>query len=60
VRAAVRVRRVFDEVYAGIVEALVAAALEAAPEPVLYAVPGSPLVAVAQRSQFTQPESPLT
>jgi tetrapyrrole methylase family protein/MazG family protein len=35
----------FEEVYAGIVEALVAAALEAAPEPVLYAVPGSPLVA---------------
>jgi tetrapyrrole methylase family protein / MazG family protein len=35
----------FDEVYAGVVEALVAAATEAAPEPVLYAVPGSPLVA---------------
>jgi tetrapyrrole methylase family protein/MazG family protein len=35
----------FDEVYAGIVEALVAAALEAAPEPIVYAVPGSPLVA---------------
>ena len=35
----------FDEVYAGIVEALVAAALDAAPEPVVYAVPGSPLVA---------------
>ena len=35
----------FDEVYAGIVEALVAAALEAAPEAVVYAVPGSPLVA---------------
>ena len=35
----------FEEVYAGIVEALVAAALEAAPEPVVYAVPGSPLVA---------------
>jgi tetrapyrrole methylase family protein / MazG family protein len=34
----------FDEVYAGIVEALVAAALEAAPDPVVYAVPGSPLV----------------
>jgi tetrapyrrole methylase family protein/MazG family protein len=35
----------FDEVYAGIVEALVAAAVEVAPEPVVYAVPGSPLVA---------------
>ncbi len=35
----------FEEVYAGIVEALVAAAAEAAPEPVVYAVPGSPLVA---------------
>ena len=35
----------FDEVYAGIVEALVAAAVEAAPEAVVYAVPGSPLVA---------------
>jgi tetrapyrrole methylase family protein/MazG family protein len=35
----------FDEVYAGIVEALVAAATRAAPEPVVYAVPGSPLVA---------------
>jgi tetrapyrrole methylase family protein / MazG family protein len=35
----------FDEVYAGIVEALVAAALEAAPDPIVYAVPGSPMVA---------------
>ena len=35
----------FDEVYAGIVEALVAAALEAGPDGVVYAVPGSPLVA---------------
>ncbi len=35
----------FDEVYAAIVEALVAAAERAAPEPVVYAVPGSPLVA---------------
>ncbi len=35
----------FDEVYAGIVETLVAAAVDAAPEPVVYAVPGSPLVA---------------
>ena len=35
----------FDEVYAGIVEALVAAALGAAPDPIVYAVPGSPLVA---------------
>jgi tetrapyrrole methylase family protein / MazG family protein len=35
----------FDEVYAGIVEVLVAAAREASPEPVVYAVPGSPLVA---------------
>jgi tetrapyrrole methylase family protein / MazG family protein len=35
----------FDEVYAGIVEALVTAALAAAPDPVVYAVPGSPLVA---------------
>ncbi len=35
----------FDEVYAAIVGALVAAATAAAPEPVVYAVPGSPLVA---------------
>ena len=35
----------FDEVYAGIAEALVAAAVDAAPEQVVYAVPGSPLVA---------------
>ncbi len=35
----------FEEVYAGIVEALVSAARDAAPEPVVYAVPGSPLVA---------------
>ena len=35
----------FDEVYAGIVEALVAAAIQAVPEPVVYAVPGSPSVA---------------
>jgi len=35
----------FDEVYAAIVEALVAAASDAAPDPVVYAVPGSPLVA---------------
>ncbi|MGA2474189.1 MAG: MazG family protein [Acidimicrobiales bacterium] len=35
----------FDEVYAAIVEELVAAASEVAPEPVVYAVPGSPLVA---------------
>ena len=35
----------FDEVYDGIVEALVAAASAAAPERVVYAVPGSPLVA---------------
>jgi tetrapyrrole methylase family protein/MazG family protein len=35
----------FDEVYAGIVEALVTAATAAAPEAVVYAVPGSPLVA---------------
>jgi tetrapyrrole methylase family protein/MazG family protein len=35
----------FDEVYVGIVEALVAAAERVAPEPVVYAVPGSPLVA---------------
>ena len=35
----------FDEVYAGIVEALVAAALRSAPDPIVYAVPGSPLVA---------------
>jgi tetrapyrrole methylase family protein/MazG family protein len=34
----------FDEVYAGIVEALVSAATSAAPRPVVYAVPGSPLV----------------
>jgi tetrapyrrole methylase family protein/MazG family protein len=35
----------FDEVYAGIVEALVSAATAAAPRPVVYAVPGSPFVA---------------
>ncbi len=35
----------FDEVYTGIVEALVAAARAAAPASVVYAVPGSPLVA---------------
>ena len=35
----------FDEVYAGLVEALVAAALRSAPDPIVYAVPGSPLVA---------------
>ena len=39
----------FDEVYAGIVEALVAAAIDAAPEAVVYAVPGSPLVAERTR-----------
>ena len=35
----------FDEVYGGIVEVLVAAAREAAPETIVYAVPGSPMVA---------------
>ena len=35
----------FAEVYAAIVEALVEAATAQAPEPVVYAVPGSPLVA---------------
>ncbi len=35
----------FDEVYEAIVERLVAEAEAAAPEPVVYAVPGSPLVA---------------
>ncbi|HXY28269.1 MAG TPA: MazG family protein [Acidimicrobiales bacterium] len=35
----------FDEVYAGIVERLVEAATAAAPDPVVYAVPGSPQVA---------------
>jgi tetrapyrrole methylase family protein/MazG family protein len=35
----------FEEVYSGIVDALVAAALVAAPLGVVYAVPGSPLVA---------------
>jgi tetrapyrrole methylase family protein/MazG family protein len=35
----------FEEVYRAIVEAVVAAAVAQAPEPVLYAVPGSPLVA---------------
>ena len=35
----------FAEVYAAIVEALVAAATAQAPEPITYAVPGSPLVA---------------
>src|SRR6185437_7005386 len=35
----------FDQVYAEVVERLVAAAELASPEPVVYAVPGSPLVA---------------
>jgi tetrapyrrole methylase family protein/MazG family protein len=35
----------FAEVYAAIVEELVAAATARAPEPIVYAVPGSPLVA---------------
>ena len=35
----------FDEVYAAIVEELVVAAVATAPDPVVYAVPGSPLVA---------------
>jgi tetrapyrrole methylase family protein / MazG family protein len=35
----------FEDVYVAIVEALVSAATDAAPEPVVYAVPGSPLVA---------------
>jgi len=35
----------FEEVYTGIVEALVSAAQAAAPRPVVYAVPGSPVVA---------------
>ncbi len=35
----------FEEVYTGIVEALVSIAVDVAPEPVVYAVPGSPLVA---------------
>jgi len=35
----------FDEVYGSIVEALVTAAVAAAPQPVVYAVPGSPLIA---------------
>lgn len=35
----------FDEVYGAIVERLVGAAEAASPEPVVYAVPGSPLVA---------------
>ena len=35
----------FEEVYAAIVEELIAAASDAAPESVVYAVPGSPLVA---------------
>jgi tetrapyrrole methylase family protein / MazG family protein len=35
----------FEDVYAAIVEALVGEARRAAPEPVVYAVPGSPLVA---------------
>ena len=39
-----RARR-FEDVYADIVEALVAAATAQVPEPVVYAVPGSPLVA---------------
>jgi tetrapyrrole methylase family protein/MazG family protein len=35
----------FEQVYANIVEELVAAARRAVPDPVVYAVPGSPLVA---------------
>ena len=35
----------FDEVYSRIVDTLVAAATAAVPEPVVYAVPGSPMVA---------------
>ena len=35
----------FDDVYSAIVEALVSAATAAAPAPVVYAVPGSPVVA---------------
>jgi tetrapyrrole methylase family protein/MazG family protein len=35
----------FEDVYTGIVEELVSAATAAAPAPVVYAVPGSPLVA---------------
>jgi tetrapyrrole methylase family protein/MazG family protein len=35
----------FDEVYSAIVEELVAAATAHAPDPIVYAVPGSPLVA---------------
>jgi tetrapyrrole methylase family protein / MazG family protein len=35
----------FDDVYADIVEVLVSAATAAAPRPVVYAVPGSPVVA---------------
>jgi tetrapyrrole methylase family protein/MazG family protein len=35
----------FEEVYAAIVEELVAAATDTAPDPIVYAVPGSPLVA---------------
>jgi tetrapyrrole methylase family protein/MazG family protein len=35
----------FDEVYAAIVEELIEAARRVVPEPVVYAVPGSPLVA---------------
>jgi tetrapyrrole methylase family protein/MazG family protein len=35
----------FEEVYAAIVEVVVAAAQESAPVPIVYAVPGSPLVA---------------
>jgi tetrapyrrole methylase family protein/MazG family protein len=35
----------FDEVYAGIVEQLIEAARRVMPEPIVYAVPGSPLVA---------------
>jgi tetrapyrrole methylase family protein / MazG family protein len=35
----------FEEVYAAVVELLVTAAIEFAPEPIVYAVPGSPLIA---------------
>lgn len=35
----------FEEVYGAVVDALVEAAVAAAPDPVVYAVPGSPLIA---------------
>jgi uncharacterized protein YabN with tetrapyrrole methylase and pyrophosphatase domain len=49
--------RSFEEVYRAIVDAVVAAAEAQAPEPVLYAVPGSPLT--IGRKSPSSPPSPF-